>query len=86
MRWQSEAATPLWTFRLERSSYPKRRRHFYHVIFDPDGYPVNFAFIDGRMSEELYREEHELAFEQMNAQCQAEASGPQPEETEASVS
>jgi formate dehydrogenase gamma subunit len=37
--------------------------HFYHVIFDPDVYPVNFAFIDGRVSEELYREEHELDFE-----------------------
>ena len=39
--------------------------HFYHVIFDPDVYPVNFAFIDGRMSEDLYREEHELAYEKM---------------------
>jgi formate dehydrogenase gamma subunit len=47
--------------------------HFYHVIFDPDVYPVNFAFIDGRVSEELYREEHELAYEQMNAQL------PEPE-------
>jgi formate dehydrogenase gamma subunit len=56
--------------------------HFYHVVFDPDVYPVNFAFIDGRMSEELYREEHELAFEQMNAQHQAKASVPQPEEHE----
>jgi hypothetical protein len=60
--------------------------HFYQVIFDPDVYPVNFAFIDGRMSEELYREEHELAFEQENAQRQAEASGPQPEESEPPVS
>jgi len=60
--------------------------HFYHVIFDPDVYPVNFAFIDGRMSEELYREEHELAFEQMNAERQAEASGPRTEESEAPVS
>ena len=39
--------------------------HFYHVIFDPDVYPVNFAFIDGRVSEELYREEHELDFERV---------------------
>ncbi|PYS68933.1 MAG: cytochrome B, partial [Acidobacteria bacterium] len=39
--------------------------HFYHVIFDPDVYPVNFAFIDGRVSAELYKEEHELAFEQI---------------------
>ena len=39
--------------------------HFYHVIFDPDVYPVNFAFIDGRVSAELYKEEHELTFEQI---------------------
>lgn len=40
--------------------------HFYHVIFDPDVYPVNFAFLDGRMSEDLYRHEHELAYESMH--------------------
>lgn len=37
--------------------------HFYHVIFDPDVYPVNWAFYDGRISEEAFREEHELAYE-----------------------
>jgi len=55
--------------------------HFYHVIFDPDVYPVNFALIDGRVSEELYREEHELAFEQMNKQPQTETKSPAPIET-----
>lgn len=38
--------------------------HFYHVIFDPDVYPVNFAFLDGRVSEAHYREEHELVFDE----------------------
>jgi formate dehydrogenase gamma subunit len=51
--------------------------HFYHVIFDPDVYPVNFAFIDGRISEELYKEEHELAFEEMNKQAAAAESASQ---------
>ena len=51
--------------------------HFYHVIFDPDVYPVNFAFIDGRMSEELFKEEHEQAYEEL--QQQAEDSAPEPE-------
>jgi formate dehydrogenase gamma subunit len=46
--------------------------HFYHVIFDPDVYPANFAFIDGRISEELYKEEHELAYEQMKEQATRE--------------
>lgn len=41
--------------------------HFYHVIFDPDVYPVNLAFIDGRVSEELYKEEHELDYDAMRA-------------------
>lgn len=48
--------------------------HFYHVIFDPDVYPVNFAFVDGRMSEELYREEHELDFERMKESEHRETS------------
>ncbi len=34
--------------------------HFYQVIVDPDVYPLNWAFWDGRMSEELYHEEHSL--------------------------
>ncbi len=46
--------------------------HFYHVIFDPDVYPVNFAFIDGRVSEESYKEEHELAYEQWKKQAEQE--------------
>ena len=34
--------------------------HFYQVFLDPDVYPVNWAFWDGKMSEELYHEEHSL--------------------------
>ena len=52
--------------------------HFYQVIFDPDVYPVNFAFIDGRVSEELFREEHELAFEAMKAQRAQESASQAP--------
>jgi formate dehydrogenase gamma subunit len=46
--------------------------HFYQVIFDPDVYPINFAFIDGRVSEESYKEEHELAYEQLKQAEQEE--------------
>ena len=44
--------------------------HFYQVIFDPHVYPVNFAFLDGRVSEEHYREEHELAYEESRKETQ----------------
>jgi formate dehydrogenase gamma subunit len=57
--------------------------HFYHVIFDPDVYPLNFALIDGRVSEELYREEHELDYDEMKkAQSALE---PATEENEPSL-
>jgi len=39
--------------------------HFYQVIFDPDVYPINWAFWDGRVSEEHVREHHALAYEEM---------------------
>ena len=32
--------------------------HFYHVIFDPDVYPVSWAWWDGRVSEHWQQEEH----------------------------
>jgi len=57
--------------------------HFYHVIFDPDVYPMNFALIDGRVSEELYKEEHELAYEQMKEQAarkDSETKDPSPDQ------
>ena len=47
--------------------------HFYQVIFDPDVYPINFAFLDGRVSEEHYREEHELAYEERQRNTVEEA-------------
>ena len=34
--------------------------HLYHVIFDPDVYPLNAAFWDGKVSEEWMNHEHPL--------------------------
>jgi formate dehydrogenase gamma subunit len=34
--------------------------HFYHVMFDPEIYPINTACIDGRISEEFQAHEHPL--------------------------
>ena len=34
--------------------------HFYHVIFDPDVYPLNTACWNGRVSEEWQKHEHPL--------------------------
>jgi formate dehydrogenase gamma subunit len=34
--------------------------HFYHVMFDPDVYPINTACVDGRISEQFQAHEHPL--------------------------
>jgi formate dehydrogenase gamma subunit len=34
--------------------------HFYHVIFDPDVYPLNWACLDGKVSKHWQEEEHPL--------------------------
>ncbi len=34
--------------------------HFYHVIFDPDVYPLNMACVDGKVSGHWQHEEHPL--------------------------
>lgn len=34
--------------------------HFYHVMFDPEIYPLNTACLDGRISEEFQEHEHPL--------------------------
>ena len=56
--------------------------HFYHVIFDPDVYPMNTAWWDGRVSEHWYREEHGLDTESRKetagAAKQAKASDQEP--------
>lgn len=39
--------------------------HFYQVIFDPDVYPLNWAVVDGKVSEDHFKEEHPLAYEEM---------------------
>ncbi len=37
--------------------------HLYGVIFDPDAYPMNWAWFDGKMSIEHYEHEHPLDFD-----------------------
>jgi cytochrome b subunit of formate dehydrogenase len=63
--------------------------HFYQVFFDPDTYPMNWAWYDGKMSLEHYREEHGLDAKALLEASRAEtaAVGDQnPEAAEAGTS
>jgi formate dehydrogenase gamma subunit len=53
--------------------------HFYHVIFDPDVYPLNWAFYDGREADELYKEEHALDYERLIKEQEQEIEDKEPD-------
>jgi formate dehydrogenase gamma subunit len=69
-RWAIEVALAVHLYEAVLATLAIVVWHFYHVIFDPDVYPVNWAFYDGRISEEAFKEEHELAYELTKEQPQ----------------
>jgi cytochrome b subunit of formate dehydrogenase len=59
--------------------------HFYFVIFDPDVYPLNWAFWDGKISEHHLREHHPLQYEALQhpaAEDDSDAAEPKSREDE----
>ncbi len=50
--------------------------HFYHVIFDPDVYPLNMACWDGQVSEQWQDEEHPLDRTSRNSTSTPAPPGP----------
>jgi cytochrome b subunit of formate dehydrogenase len=53
--------------------------HLYGVIFDPDAYPMNWAWFDGKMSIEHYEHEHPM---DVGAIVKAQGSEEEPETVE----
>jgi Ni,Fe-hydrogenase I cytochrome b subunit len=57
-RWWLDVATAIHFYEAVLATLAIVVWHFYMVIFDPDVYPMNWAWYDGRMSVEHYQEEH----------------------------
>jgi cytochrome b subunit of formate dehydrogenase len=51
--------------------------HLYFVIFNPDVYPMNLAWLTGRMSEREMIEEHPLQLEELKAEERAASDTPE---------
>lgn len=66
-RWWVDIATAIHFYEAILAVLAIAVWHFYHVMFDPDVYPIDLAFWDGRVSEERYKEHHPLAYEKMMA-------------------
>lgn len=76
-RWVIEVALAIHFYEAILATLAIAVWHFYNVIFDPDVYPLNWALVDGRVSEAYYKEEHELDYEHMkSSECSAENIEP----------
>jgi cytochrome b subunit of formate dehydrogenase len=74
-RWWLDVATAIHFYEAVLATLAIVVWHFYQIFLDPDVYPMNWAWWDGKMPVEQYREEHGLdgetlrqAAEQANAE------------------
>ncbi len=73
-RWILDVATAIHFYEAILATLAIVVWHFYAVIFDPDTYPMNWAWYDGKMSLEHYQEEHALDGETILKTIEAERS------------
>ncbi len=59
-RWAVDVATTIHYYEAILACLAIVVWHFYHVIFDPDVYPINWAWWDGNVDAHWYEEEHPL--------------------------
>ncbi len=75
-RWWLDVATAIHFYEAILATLAILVWHFYEVIFDPDVYPMNWAWYDGRMSIEHYVEEHGADTETITAAIEAASEEP----------
>ncbi len=59
-RWAVEVATTIHYYEAVPACLAILAWHLYHVLLDPDIYPLNFAVLDGKVSAHWGKEEHPL--------------------------
>ncbi|MGB8259519.1 MAG: cytochrome b/b6 domain-containing protein [Terracidiphilus sp.] len=64
-RWAVDVATAIHYYEAILATLAILVWHFYQVFFDPDVYPMNWAWWDGKMPVEHYRHEHALDTESL---------------------
>lgn len=75
-RWWLDIATAIHLYEAILATLAIVVWHWYQVFFDPDVYPMNWAWWDGKMSFEHYREEHGLDGETLLKSMGQAASSP----------
>jgi cytochrome b subunit of formate dehydrogenase len=83
-RWWLDVATAIHFYEAVLATLAILVWHFYQVFFDPDVYPMNWAWWDGKVPLHHYQEEHALdteAWSDLQTQA-AEGNEAQPQEEE----
>jgi hypothetical protein len=83
-RWWLDVATAIHLYEAVLATLAIVVWHFYQVLFDPDVYPMNWAWWDGKMSFEHYREEHGLDSETLLKAARSEV-GAEDKSAEKSI-
>jgi cytochrome b subunit of formate dehydrogenase len=81
-RWWIDVATSIHFYEAILATLAIVVWHFYQVFFDPDVYPMNWAWWDGKMPVEHYKEEHGL---DTGALGDLETSGTEATDTKGGV-
>jgi hypothetical protein len=81
-RWWIDVATSIHFYEAILATLAIVVWHFYQVFFDPDVYPMNWAWWDGKMPVEHYKEEHGL---DTGALGDLETSGKEATDTKGGV-
>jgi cytochrome b subunit of formate dehydrogenase len=76
-RWWLDVATAIHFYEAVLASLAIVVWHFYQVFFDPDVYPMNWTWWDGKMSFEHYRNEHALDSETLLQAARSDAAADQ---------
>ena len=80
-RWWLDVATAIHFYEAVLATLAILVWHFYQVFFDPDAYPMNWAWWDGQVPLEHYRAEHPLDLESVRGiEPIAAADGTEVEE------
>jgi prepilin-type processing-associated H-X9-DG protein len=74
-RWWLDVATAIHFYEAVLATLAIVVWHFYQVFLDPDVYPMNWAWWDGHVSFEHYREEHALDTKTLLNAARADDSG-----------
>jgi hypothetical protein len=73
-RWWLDVATAVHFYEAVLATLAIVVWHFYQIFLDPDTYPMNWAWYDGKMSLDHYAEEHGLDTSTLLEARQAEAA------------